>query len=483
MSQGRVSRQPGLLVPRSARGSRSGAECGAIEARSAPDPMSTHGTRTRARQRAGNATGAIDARVAVASLFTGIGGLELGLHRAGLSKDGIRLASEIDPGARSILAARLGLRSELSSDVRLLRHLEGADLVTAGFPCQDLSQAGLTEGIEGPKSGLVNEVFRLLAASKRKGKAPRWVLFENVPFMLRLQSGRAMRRVVAGFEELGYRWWAYRVLDAIHFGLPQRRRRVFFLASRSPDDDPRSVLFDPPAPIGKPRVLEHVDPERAKCFGFYWTEGNRGLGWAVEALPTLKGGSGLGIPSPPAIWFRDTDEFVTPVIELAERVQGFPPGWTSVESEDFKENARWLYVGNAVPVAVAEWVGKRLLAPVTVADGGVPFDTAEHGSWPNAAYGRDGEAFEAREQLEGPPESRRQLLSKLPILSRAKRALHVRPLSIRAAQGVYTRLLRAQEEGRLRPREDFMDALRKYVETHPERQLHPKSARSSASRR
>jgi DNA (cytosine-5)-methyltransferase 1 len=327
----------------------------------------------------------------------------------------------------------------------------------------------------------VSEVFRLLAASKRKGKAARWVLFENVPFMLRLQSGRAMRRVVAGFEELGYRWWAYRVLDAIHFGLPQRRRRVFFLASRTPEDDPRSVLFDPPST--RAAALDHVDPERAACFGFYWTEGNRGLGWATEALPTLKGGSGLGIPSPPAIWFRDTDEFVTPTIELAERVQGFPPGWTSVESEDFKDNARWLYVGNAVPVAVAEWVGKRLLAPVSVADGGVPFDPVKHGSWPNAAFGLDGESFQAREQLEGPPESRRQLLSKLPILSPEKRARHVRPLSIRAAQGVYTRLLRAQEEGRLRPREDFMDALCKYVETHPERRIVLKPPRSSALRR
>lgn len=425
----------------------------------------------------------VSVSVRVASLFTGIGGIELGLHRAGLEPGGLRLACEIDPGARAILAGQFGTRPRLHADVQKLVSLDGADLVTAGFPCQDLSQAGLTEGIEGPKSGLVNEVFRLLAAAKRKGKAPRWVLFENVPFMLRLHSGRAMRRVVAGFEELGYRWWAYRVLDAIHFGLPQRRRRVFFLASRSPDDDPRSVLFDPPTPSTSAARFHQVDPETADCFGFYWTEGNRGLGWAAEALPTLKGGSGLGIPSPPAIWFRDTDEFVTPSIELAERVQGFPPGWTSVESEDFKSNARWLYVGNAVPVAVAEWVGRRLLTPVTVGDVGVPFDTAEHGSWPNAAYGRDGEAFEAREQLEAPPESRRQLLSKLPILSREKRARHVRPLSIRAAQGVYTRLLRAQEEGRLRPREDFMDALRKYVETHPERRLLSKSARSSASRR
>lgn len=417
--------------------------------------------------------------VKVASLFTGIGGIELGLHRAGFRPAGLRLACEINAGARAILAARFRVHPKLHDDVTTLADLDGAELITAGFPCQNLSQAGRTEGIEGSKSGLVSEVFRLLAAAKRNGSAPRWVLFENVPFMLRLQSGRAMRRVVAGFEELGYRWWAYRVLDAIHFGPPQRRRRVFFLASQNPDDDPRSVLFDPPSKDTRAPGLDQINAETADCFGFYWTEGNRGLGWAVEAIPTLKGGSGLGIPSPPAIWFRDTDEFVTPSIELAERLQGFPPGWTSVESEHLKVNARWLYVGNAVPVAVAEWVGKRLVAPVTVPDVGVPFDAAKQGSWPNAAYGRNGVVFGAGEQLEGPPEPSRQLLSKLPILSREKRARHVRPLSLRAALGIYNRLLRAKEKGCLRPRADFMDALRKYVEMHPER---PHASKLAGSR-
>jgi len=406
----------------------------------------------------------------VASLFTGIGGLELGLHRAGFSTEGIRLASEIDPGARAILEARFGLRKELGADVRVLRDLDGAELVTAGFPCQDLSQAGLTEGIEGPKSGLVNEVFRLLAASRRKGMAPRWVLFENVPFMLRLHSGRAMRRVVAGFEKLGYQWWAYRVLDAINFGLPQRRRRVFFLASRNPDDDPRSVLFDPPTMSKSLARVGSVDSEAAACFGFYWTEGNRGLGWAPEALPTLKGGSGLGIPSPPAIWFSDTDEFVTPSIQLAERVQGFPAGWTDVPCDGSRKNARWSYVGNAVPVAVAEWVGRRLLSPVRVTEEGSQFDRNAPHSWPNAAFGIEGKAFEAVEQGEGPVAGgSRKLLSEMAILAPDRRHRHVRPLSLRAASGVLMRLKRARLEGRLRPREDFMEALGRYVGSHPDR--------------
>ncbi len=415
-------------------------------------------------------TAPMEPSASVASLFSGIGGIELGLHEAGFDPRGFQLACEIDVGARAILARQFSLRGEVHTDIRGLRDLANADLVTAGFPCQDLSQAGLTEGIDGDKSGLVSEVFRLLAASKRRGKAPRWVLFENVPFMLRLQSGRAMERVVQGFEELGYRWWAYRVLDAIRFGLPQRRRRVFFLASRSPDDDPRSVLFDPTsASGGAPRAATAEDGD-GTAFGFYWTEGNRGLGWAPEALPTLKGGSGLGIPSPPAIWLRDTDEFVTPSIELAERVQGFPAGWTDVKCDAARKNARWSYVGNAVPVAVAEWVGTRLLSPVRVTEEGAPFDRNARRSWPNAAFGLEGEAFAAPDQGEGPVAGgSRKLLSEMAILAPDRRHRHVQPLSLRAASGVLFRLERARDEGRLRPRADFMKALARYVATHPDR--------------
>jgi len=436
---------------------------------------------TPARTRAGTLAAPLPPATPVASLFSGIGGIDLGLRRAGFVPEGLGLACEIDRGARAILAERFGLTHELRSDVRDLRGFGDADLVTAGFPCQDLSQAGLTVGIDGDKSGLVSEVFRLLAASKRRGKAPRWVLFENVPFMLRLQSGRAMERVVQGFEDLGYHWWAYRVLDAIRFGLPQRRRRVFFLASRSAVDDPRSVLFDPTTEGSGSRRALAAEPEDGTGFGFYWTEGNRGLGWAAEALPTLKGGSGLGIPSPPAIWFRDTDEFVTPSIELAERLQGFPAGWTDVECEGVRKNARWSYVGNAVPVDIAEWVGRRLLSPARVTEEGVPFDRGARRSWPNAAFGVAGETFEAIDQAEGPSVGgSRKLLSEMAILAPDRRHRHVQPLSLRAASGVLSRLERAREEGRLRPRADFMKALARYVVTHPDR---PRAAERAVGRR
>ena len=254
--------------------------------------------------------------LSVVGLFAGIGGLEVGLGEQGWRTE---LFCEIDPAAAAVLKHHFP-DVPLVKDVARLRGLPGAtELVTAGFPCQDLSQAGRTLGISGERSGLVGHVFRLV----RYRKGPRWLLLENVPFMLKLDRGRAMLHLTTELEALGYRW-AYRVVDARAFGLPQRRQRVMLLASRT--EDPREVLFagDAGAPTD--------DDQDARACGFYWTEGVRGLGWAVDAVPTLKGGSTIGIASPPAIRRQRTREIVTPGITDAERLQGFDPDWTGLRS-------------------------------------------------------------------------------------------------------------------------------------------------------
>jgi DNA (cytosine-5)-methyltransferase 1 len=282
-----------------------------------------------------------------AGLFAGIGGLELGLARAGHET---ALLCEIDRAARAVLQARFP-DVPLTEDVRLLDSLpSGTDLLVAGFPCQDLSQAGRTAGIEGSRSGLVGEVFRLIT----KQRVPH-VLLENVPFMLQLSQGRALEVIVASLESLGYRW-AYRVVDTRAFGLPQRRERVFLLASL--EEDPRRVLFADDA--GEPAALEGT--HRTVACGFYWTEGIRGLGWAVDAVPTLKGGSTIGIPSPPAIVFP-SGLVGKPDVRDAERMQGFAPDWTQPAESVVRAGHRWHLVGNAVTVDVAAWIGGRLARP------------------------------------------------------------------------------------------------------------------------
>jgi DNA (cytosine-5)-methyltransferase 1 len=310
----------------------------------------------------------------VAGLFAGIGGIELGLHLAGHRTE---LLCELDESARAVLGHHFP-NVTLASDIRDLHLLPAVDLVTAGFPCQDLSQAGKTAGIGGTQSGLVGEVFRLIEQADA-----RWLLLENVPFMLQLDKGKAMRFLTAKLDELGFAW-AYRTVDARSFGLPQRRQRVLLLASRT--HDPREVLLSgegtPPATSGD-----------APC-GFYWTEGTRGLGWAVDAVPTLKGGSTIGIPSPPAIWMRHAGgAIVQPEIRDAERLQGFPADWT-LPATGAKKGARWKLVGNAVAVPMARWVGERLKSP-TPYDGTADRELGAGDPWPDAAWGDAGRSFAA----------------------------------------------------------------------------------------
>lgn len=304
----------------------------------------------------------------VAGLFAGVGGIELGLRRAGHEAS---LLCESDVGANAVLEQRFrGV--PLHGDVRALGALpRQVDLLAAGFPCQDLSQAGQTKGIAGARSGLVHEVFRLLEA-----RPVPWLLLENVPFMLQLARGEALNVIISELERLRYRW-AYRVVNSRAFGLPQRRQRVFLVAALT--EDPRGVLF---ADEAGPPAAERAQSPRA-C-GFYWTEGIRGLGWAENGVPTLKGGSTIGIPSPPAI-VLPSGEIVKPDIRDAERLQGFEPDWTLPAASVVKRGHRWKLVGNAVTVDVAQWIGERLRSPGRVVVSSTERVRAGRG-WPKAAW-------------------------------------------------------------------------------------------------
>jgi DNA (cytosine-5)-methyltransferase 1 len=328
------------------------------------------------------------------------------------------LLCEIDPGAQRVLEHRFK-DVPIKRDVRAVKSLPSAQLVAAGFPCQDLSQAGRTAGIAGTQSSLVSEVFKLLADRKARH---RWLLLENVPFMLQLERGKAMRYLVDELETLGFTW-AYRVVDTRAFGLPQRRQRVILLASRT--EDPRPVLFGQDAGESLPNF------SRDLLCGFFWTEGSRGLGWAVDAVPTLKGGSTIGIPSPPGIWDPTDGSISTPSIEDVERLQGFPAEWTrpALEANGIRPGHRWKLIGNAVSVPVAKWVGSRLGDP----SGDTPKgELLKRGvAWPRAAWGH-------KERVYAVERSAWPVRCAAPHLRDFLQHRRV-PLSYRAAAGFYDR--------------------------------------------
>lgn len=374
---------------------------------------------------------------AVAGLFSGIGGLELGFGHHPRYRT--RLMCEVWQPARAVLAERFP-RVHSHDDVRTLDGIRNASVLLAGFPCTDLSQAGRTAGIHGPQSGLVTQVFRLVDTQR-----PNWIVLENVRNMLPLDGGRAMRYLVDRLEERGYRW-AYRVVDSRFSGVPQRRHRVLLVASRR--GDPRAVLLG--QDVGPPDDAALRDD----CYGFYWTEGLRGLGWVRDGVPPLKGGSTIGIASPPAVWRPAApvgSKLVLPSVEDGEALQGFERGWTRA-ADAHGRNTRWKLVGNAVTVGVAEWLAARIAEPGSY-DPAPDAPLSPGARWPAAAHGSKGRAWIA--DVSAWP-VRRPYAHLADVLD----PTGLRPLSYKATVGFAARASRAK----LRFDENFLLDLKEHAE-------------------
>ena len=374
-------------------------------------------------------------RLRVAGLFAGIGGFEVGLERNGHVAS---LFCEFDSAAQAVLRHRFPA-VKIIPDIREISELpKNIDLLTAGFPCQDLSSSGLKKGIDGERSSLVGEVFRIL-----KKRRVEWVLIENVHFMLHLKKGAMISDIADNLERLGYNW-AYRVLNSKAFGLPQRRHRVFVLASLN--HDPRDVLLS-----DNISDLDAHKPILDDPLGFYWTEGTYSTGLAPDAIPPLKGGSTIGIPSPPAILMPD-GRLGTPDIRDAERFQGFEGDWTIAASDEHRASLRWKLVGNAVSVDAADWIGKKLRSPrVYDSSTDAPIDMKK--TWPNAAWSIDGKRYTSRV-------STHPVKLSAPSLNNFLKH-DLKPLSARATNG----FLKRAHKGSLKFPAGFLETLEQKLET------------------
>jgi len=169
-----------------------------------------------------------DRKLRIGSLFAGVGGFDLGFRRAGFET---AWAVEIDEKAQAVLRLRFP-EAELHDDVTKVgaHNLAPVDVITYGFPCQDLSVAGKRAGLEGARSGLFHEAVRVICELRARDGKPDIAIAENVPGLFSSNGGRDFAVVLQTLVDVGARDVAWRVLDSQHFAVAQRRKRVFIVS-------------------------------------------------------------------------------------------------------------------------------------------------------------------------------------------------------------------------------------------------------------
>ena len=284
------------------------------------------------------------------------------------------------------------------------------DLLVGGTPCQSFSVAGLREGLADPRGDLM---LTFLAIARRH--RPRWLVWENVPGVLSSNGGEDFACLLRGLAELGY-GFAYRVLDAQHFGVAQRRRRVFVVGYLG-DWHPaaavlleRSSLSGHPAPSREKRegATPSPVPGVANCLtnrmhkGINTTvdEGQTPIIELPEVMCTLRS-SGAGFDRPGNAsteheTYIPTEHHLAPTLTASndpsrspqstevtnqvssvyaaslavrrltprecERLQGFPDDYTAIPWRGKKapDGPRYKALGNSMAVPVMRWIGKRI---------------------------------------------------------------------------------------------------------------------------
>ncbi len=315
------------------------------------------------------------------SLFTGAGGIDLGIEQVGWQ---CKFQVEWDEHCSQTLAYHWPTVPRWRDVAGVTgSRLPAVDLVTFGSPCQDLSIAGKRAGMAGGRSSLFYEASRVIREMRHatRNESPRWVLWENVPGALRSNGGRDFGAVLDELADIGALAIEWHLLDARFFAVPQRRRRLFVLACLDPaahNRGARAVLpvatggggdlaqSEPPQPFdtrtaeGGTTARSTEAPEVTTVWAFDSTMSNM-TQFHNDMSPTLKVGSGLKISSPPAVYrIGEPLRRLTPL--ECERVQGYPDNHTAHRADGRTNNdsIRYRMCGNGVAAPVAAWIGEHI---------------------------------------------------------------------------------------------------------------------------
>jgi DNA (cytosine-5)-methyltransferase 1 len=291
-------------------------------------------------------------------LFAGIGGF----HQAAAALGGeCLLASEIDPEARRAYEANYGLRPH--GDIARIPSgdIPDHDALFAGFPCQPFSIIGSRRGFDDARGTLFFEIARILGEKTAK---PSLLVLENVKQLAGHDQGKTLATILASLADLGYKAY-WKVLNALDFGLPQKRERTIIVGFLDHD-----VPFSFPAGTGPGSLADVLEPEAkvdprhmaserivgkrlgrhvSQCSPAIWHENKSGNVSSYPYSCALRAGASYNY------LLVDGRRRLTPREML--RLQGFPDSfWIVCNDAQTRRQA-----GNAVPVNMIKAVLKEAL--------------------------------------------------------------------------------------------------------------------------
>ena len=308
-------------------------------------------------------------RPKVVSLFTGCGGSDAGLIAAGYE---IVFANDNSQYAKVMYEANLPETTYERKDIRDIKTFPAADFLVGCYPCQGFSQGGARVSDQ-----KINYLYREFDRALRQIR-PRAFVVENVRGMQRSDFAHLLKSQLVRFRMAGYAV-DYEILDAAHYGVPQHRRRIFIVGVRT-DLGTRFAFPSPTHTGAKGAKLKTVRdalkgmPEwptgKFLDHDFHWhyMSRNRRCDWHAPSKTILANARHMPLHpmSPPLVkvhtdkwkWSSDSRRRRFSYPEAA-RLQGFDKGWVFPEQGSLMQNYR--AIGNAVPPAFFEQIGKELL--------------------------------------------------------------------------------------------------------------------------
>ena len=233
------------------------------------------------------------------------------------------------------------------------------DILVGGTPCQSFSFAGKRTGMDDLRGQLAIKFFDIV-----KKYRPRWIVWENVPGVLSSNKGKDFGLFLSNMSKYGY-GFAYRILDAQYFGVPQRRRRVFVVGYLGDWRCAAAVLFEKKNLHTKLKQdikiqnlpnsisLQDVRDVQKKQNGCGWNDS--GIAYTVDTHATQ------------GVVYKKNDFYIVRRISPLEyeRLQGFPDNYTKIKWKNYKmeecpDDKRFKALGNSMAVPVMRWIGNRI---------------------------------------------------------------------------------------------------------------------------